>query len=466
MLNYLPKYHSKTAIGLYILLIIATQIVFYGNALPVFPMILGFIQVVSFFYFTYYFSLKWKNRPAASLIKNILKYSLIIRLIYVFASYFFYLYMTGEPFEFSAADSKAYHETASLYSSMLQNGSLITYLKESGGISDLGYTVYLSLIYFITGDSIIIARIIKAILSAYTVIFIYKIAYRNFGESAGRLAGIMAMLLPNFIYYSGMHLKETEMVFLTLAFAERADYVIKMSQISLKKILISLLLGFSLFFFRTVLAVAALFAFFTAITLSKSRYHNFQKRIIMLLVFFVFAALVTSSTIVNEVSRYWGERSTNQENSMNARYSGAGNQFLKYAKTSIFAPVILFAPFPTLLNIPVQQNAMLINGVIFTRNVYAFFILLAFFYIYKEKSYRKYLFIITFLLTYLAILAASKFALAERFHLPALPFLVIFASYGITKLNKKNAKFYIPYLVFVFFIVLVWNWIKFKSKGF
>lgn len=462
---YFYKGLTSKAIGLYILLIIATQIVFIGRALPALPMIFGLLQVTGFFYFLYYLSIKWIKHTPAILVKNIFRYSLIIRLIYVFASYYFFLLMTGQPFEYAAADSVGYHELAIWYASMLKTGSLTGYLMGMQTISDTGYAVYLSIIYFFTGDSILIARVIKAILSAYTAVLIYKIAYRNFGESAARLAGIMAMLLPNFIYYTGMHLKETEMVFLTVAFAERADYLLKAARVRIKDILITLLLGFSLFFFRTVLGAAAIFSFLTAILLARGRYHNFQKRVQLLFVLLVFAALVTGSTLVNEVNKYWGERTTNQEIGMTSRHTGAGSQFLKYTKASIFAPIILFAPFPALVNIPDQQNFMLINGAYFTRNVYAFFILIALFFIYKEKSYRKYLFIISFLFTYLAILAASTFALSERFHLPALPFLIIFASYGITKINNKNAKFYIPYLVLIFVIVMAWNWVKLTSRG-
>lgn len=38
------------------------------------------------------------------------------------------------------------------------------------------------------------------------------------------MAGIFYMLMPNLIMYTGSHLKEAEMVFLTVAFIERADY--------------------------------------------------------------------------------------------------------------------------------------------------------------------------------------------------------------------------------------------------
>ncbi len=465
MLNYFPKYFSKTAIGLYILLIFTTQLIFIGRGLPILPILFGIFQVVGFFYFTYYLSVKWINKTPENLKKNLFRYSFIIRSFYVLASYYFYIYMTDQPFAFAAADSIGYHNEATYYANLLKSGMLWEHLQGLHAISDTGYSVYLSVIYFITGNNILIVRILKAFLSAYTAVFIYRIAYRNFGESVGRITGIMAMLLPNFIYYTGIHLKETEMLFLTMAFTDRADYVLKANKISLKNLLITLSMGFGLFFFRTVLAVPALFSFLSGILIAKSRYNSLQKRITIVIIFVVFAALVTGSTLVNEISQYWGGRTTNQELGMASRHIDIGSKFVKYARTSIFAPVILFAPFPTLVNIHTQQNIMLINGAYYTRNIYAFFILIALYFIYKERSYRKHFFILSFMLTYLAVLAASTFALSERFHLPALPFLIIFSSYGITKLNKLNSRFYVPYLVLIFIIIIAWNWIKLSSRG-
>ena len=86
------------------------------------------------------------------------------------------------------------------------------------GISDRGFPIYLSLVYYLLGDSVIIPRLINAVLGAMTVVFTYNLARRNYGENVARIAAIMAMLMPNLIYYCGVHLKETLMVFIVVAF--------------------------------------------------------------------------------------------------------------------------------------------------------------------------------------------------------------------------------------------------------
>jgi hypothetical protein len=62
-------------------------------------------------------------------------------------------------------------------------------------------------------------------------------------------------------------------------------------------------------------------------------------------------------------------------------------------------------------------------------------------------------------------LAQSSFALSERFHLPALPFLIILAAYGITNINYKNHKYYIPYLLLIGIIIIAWNAFKLAGRG-
>ena len=109
---------------------------------------------------------------------------------------------------------------------------------------------------------------IKALLGAFAAVLIYRVASRNFGEETGRIAGIFYMLMPNLIYYTGSHLKETEMVFLVVAFIERADYVIRSKNYNFINIASPVLLAGLLFMFRTVLGATALFAFMTTILLS------------------------------------------------------------------------------------------------------------------------------------------------------------------------------------------------------
>jgi hypothetical protein len=441
--------------------------VFFGNMLPLIWLIFGLIEVVCFFIFTSKLSIQWLNFPEKIFIKKIFRTALTIRILYVIFSYFFYRALTDEVFEFFAADSIIYHELALRLKDLISRGAYNTYVIEMAGrISDMGYPTYLSLIYTIFSNSILLARIIKGVLSAYMCILIYKIATRNFGAEVGRIAGIMAMLLPNFIYYCGLHVKETEMLFLTVVFLERADFLIRTRKFNLMAFLWVMISGLILFTFRTVLGATAFIALIAALVFSSKRIINSSRQFTIVLFLFFAGLVFTGGAIYNEIDQYWENRDRNQNASMAYRETRPfGNSFAKYGKTAVFAPTILIAPFPTLVNIEGQENLMMMNGSYYVRNIYAFFVLISLVVMIKTHQIRDHALILTFVASYLAVLSMSGFALSERFHLPVVPFLLILSAYGISQINKMHRKWFIPYLILVGIIILGWNWFKLAGRG-
>ena len=302
--------------------------------------------------------------------------------------------------------------------------------------------------------------------SAWMCVLIYKLASRNFGEAVGRMAAIFCMLMPNLIYYSGIHLKEAEMVFLTVLFIERADSLIRIHKYTFMTVLPTLIIGGSLFFFRTVLGVTAFFALFTALIFSSRRVMSMSKKVVI--TGWVIVALVyfVGSAIVNEVEELWDNRIENQETSLEFRTTRAGgNTLAKYASKSVFVPLIFVIPFPTMVDVVTQQNQQLLHGGYFVKNIMAFFVLFALFYIVKEKKWRDYLLIGTFTVGYLLVVALSAFAQSERFHLPALPFMLIIAAYGISNITNKEKKAFNIYLVLMLVIFIAWSWFKLDRKS-
>lgn len=108
---------------------------------------------------------------------------------------------------------------------------------------------------------------------------------------------------------------------------------------------------------------------------------------------------------------------------------------------------------------------MMINGNMFARNVYAFFVVIALLILIKNKLLNQHVLLLSLLFSYLAILALSGFALSERFHMPAVPFLIILAGYGITQMNNRNVRYYIPYLVLIGLVIIGWNLFKLAGRG-
>jgi hypothetical protein len=461
-LKYFPRKYTNHAVIAFLATIFSCMFVFGGHRLPLIWLLFALIEFLGFYFALNGLSRNWNNIPVKAFISKLFAYSFILRSAWVIISYFFYSYQTGQPFMFEAADSLFYHHAGK---TLAETGfSNIAQILPEVGLSDLGYPVYLSFIYFIFGDHVIIPRLINALLGAWTVILIYRLATRNFGEATGRLAGIMAMLMPNLIYYCGIHLKEALMVFLVVAFIERADQMLRVKN---KLILLILLafLGASLFFLRTVLLASILFALFSMLLFIRRPGSHILQRIIIGFWVLIIIWLTFSYRIQAEFE-YLVENIDSQAQSMEWRSKREeGNRLAHYGSSVLFAPVMFVAPFPTFVNIETQQNQMLLSGGYFVKNVLAFFVLISLISFIRKRQLRKYILILSFLLAYLAILAQSAFALSERFHLPALPFLVILAAYGVTQLNEKNRRFYVPYLILLVLGVIAWNAFKLAGRG-
>lgn len=463
--SYLSGYFTSKAIITYFGILSVCYILF-PYKLPLLWVVFGLTTVLGFFYFTNGLTIKWANTPDYIFQKKIFGIALLIRIIYVLIIFAFYKKVNGNPFEFGAADSISYHEEALWIIDLLNQNNLNYYFKGYlKTVSDSGWPSILSLIYLITFKSIIAIRIFNALIGAWMVVLIYKLAQRNFGETAARISAIMAMLLPTFIFYTGLHLKETIMVFILVAFAERADYLFRSKVIRFWPLFLVILLGFSLFFFRTVLAVTAWFALFTSLAILARRFHGITRRLFFVLWFGLAAMFVFSGRVYKEVETYAEARFENQKSRLSKIATGsASNTLAKFGSSALFLPVMIPAPFPTLVDTG-QKNAMMINGSNFTKNIYAFFVLMAFWVLYRRKMLRENILILTMLLSYLVVLAFSGFALSERFHLPLVPFLLIFAGYGVTVTTKVNRKMYVPYLALISILIIGWNWFKLAGRG-
>jgi len=467
MINYFPKYFTSKAISLYLGVLFFCSLLFFSLALPLIWMTFGVVEVVCFFYFSNLLTKKWSQISPKLFIKRLFKTALIIRLVWVVFSYFFYTAMTGKPFEFGSADAFNYHKRAIWIKSLIE----IQYFKPyfdfvHEGFSDSGYATYLGLVYYITDSSIFIARLLKALYSAYMCVLIYKLATRNFGEQVGRMAAIFCMLMPNMIYYTGMHLKEVEMVFLTVFFVERADVMLRNKNFNFTEIAPPLVLAASLFFLRTVLGATALFALFSALMFSSTKVVGIGKRIVLMVWVLGAVGYFVGGSLATEVEQVWNLRENNQKNSMKMRtVEKNGNKFSKYASTAVFAPLIFVIPFPTIVNTPDQENQQLINGGNFVNNIMAFFVIFAMFWIVKNNKWRDYILIGSFTIGYLIVIAMSAFAQSERFHQPAMPFLLIFAAFGISKVTNKTKILFTWYMVFIFAAIVAWSWFKLAGRG-
>jgi hypothetical protein len=468
VLNYLPKYFTEKAMLLYVVALVFISLIFFSRVLPFMFIVFGLVEVVGFFYFSNLLTKNWATYSPKRFRKNIFATAFFIRLAWVLFSYVYYSSVNGDPFEFFAADSKMYHETGIWIHHLLDNHEGLQPFLDSlrGGYSDAGYSTYLGFQYWITGDSILIARLLKALYGALTCVLVYKLSVRNFGEEVGRMAAIFCMLMPGLIYYCGVNLKEVEMLLLTVWYVERADSMLRNKNFNFAEIAPPLILAGLLFFFRTVLGVTALFALFTALMFSSTKVVGMGKRLILFVWVLGTVAYFVGGKISTEVEEVWKDKDTNQKSSLEYRsIQEGGNKYAKWASTAVFAPIIFIMPFPTMVNTEGQPTTQMWNGGYYVKNFMAFFVLLAFIWVLKNQKWRDYTLIGSFVIGYLAIMAMSSFAQGERFHQPALPFLLILSAFGVSKLTNKSKKYFKWYMVFLFVVLLGWNFFKLAGRG-
>ena len=469
MLSYFPKYYTDRAMYVYFALLVCVPIIF-GYPMEWYFWIFGIVEVVGFFYFAHQLPIAWKNYSPKAFAKKLFTTALIIRVIYVVFSYWFYNEMTGSPFEFGAADVGFYNEMGQYGHKLLSNGewNLLEKFKQYADLelSDSGYPIYLTFVYWIFDDSIFITRIIKCFWSAWTCVLVYKLASRNFGESVGRMAAIFCMLMPNFIYYCGIHLKETEMVFLIVLFAERADYAMRAQQLDWKALIIAILAACLLFLFRTALAAVAMIALATTLMLSSRKVLSLSKKI-AIGTFVVLAMFVTvGNQLMREAEELLEQSESNQEKAMEwyANRKG-GNELAKYAGAAVFAPMIFTIQFPTMVEIPIQENQRMIHGGNYVKNITSYFTIFALLSLLMSGNWRRHVLILSVCCGYLVVIALSAFAHSERFHLPALPFSLILAALGISLQTNKQKKWFNYWFILIFVANIAWVWFKLKGRG-
>ena len=467
MLSYFPKYFSDRAIYLYVALLLIVSVAF-GYPMAWYWWLFGLVEVAGFFYFSNQLSRQWSRYSSRYFEKRLFSTALWIRLVYVTFIFFFYKGMTGQPFEFGAADDLWYEDMARLGARIVW-GEDIKWKVFFGDTdpTDLGYPVWLTIIYSLTGKSIYLARCVKAVLSAYTAVLMYRLARRNFSEEVGRMTGVFCMLMPNLIYYCGVHLKETEMLFLTVVFIEKVDYILHTGRGKVKDWLIALLALAATYFFRAALCAVMFLAFITAVILGNTRIksglrHCLEVLVVILLIGVVFGNVLSEQTQVGD----FADAQAQQETNMNWRAEReGGNSYAVYAGAAVFAPLIFTLPFPTMVNIPYQQDQQLIHGGNYVKNITSFFTILALLILLSSGKWRDHVLPLAFVCGYLVVLVFSSYAQSERFHIPSLPFELMIAAYGITSLRKKHVTWFTYWMAFIFVANVGWAWFKLRGRG-
>ena len=473
-----PKWLSKNALIAYFLALAVVTFMYSSYSIPWYYVLSGVVCMMVFFLYgakaAQDTSIE-KIRKEKNYEKKIFIIAFIPRLLWMLLIYTLFMQNYGNAFGFENADATYYDTLGQFVAGLIENGNFHFYdeISHYGGnddIADMGYGIYVGFVYWLTGNSIIAVRLLKCVWSSLTVVLIYRLAKRNFGEQTARIAAIFCALWPNFWYYCGTHLKETEMVFLGVLFVEQADQMLRSRQFTAWKIIPVMLIGAALFTLRTPLALVAFLSLIFSVVMSSSKVVNWGKRIIVGALAIALIG-VTMGNRIQEQARMLTEQAQSgyQKGNMDWRAEREhGNAFAKYAGAAVFAPMIFTLPFPTMVRPFDGQNVQqLLNGGNFTKNIISGFTIFALITLLISGKWREHLLPLSFLLGYLVVLAVSAFAQSERFHQPAMPFEFMFAAYGlsIAVTKKKYKRWFTYWCALIFIAAIAWNWFKMAGRG-
>ena len=473
-----PSWLNKYAVTVYVMALLMITGMYSAYSMPWYYLLSGVVSVTLFFGYGMNLTKRYavsKIKREANFEKRIFGIAFLLRAIWVITIYAIFMTYYGDAFGFESADATYYNDLGQFVAGLIDKGNFHFYdeiSRWSGNedIADMGYGVYVGFIYYLTDNSIIAVRLLKCIWSSLTVVLLYRLAKRNFGAQVARIAAIMVTLWPNFWYYCGAHLKETEMVFLAVLFVEQADLMLRSRQFTVWKIVPVLLIGALIFGFRTPLALVAILALLFTIVMASSRVVKWGKRIIIGLL----AVLLIGVTMGNRIEEQarglieqvqaGGQDAANEWRTEREN----GNVFAIYAGATVFAPMIFTLPFPTFVSPFDGQNVQkLLNGGNFVKNIMSFFVIFALGMLLLTGRWREHLLPLSFMLGYVVVLVMSSFAHSERFHQPIMMFEFMFAAYGmsIVTTKKKYRQWFICWCIIMFVACIAWNWFKMAGRG-
>lgn len=474
----LPEWFAVYAVATYAIALLGVGIVRSSYAMEWYFWLFGIVWVAGYFFLSVHLSREWsvtRVRKPKRFEYKLFWTSFGIQAAYVLFIHFFYLLVTGKAQEFQAADSISYIELVQDWCLYWDQGTLWSRLVDEAQnrLSDMGFPLFelLPVRWFGADSAMVVLRLLNALIGSATAVLIYRIVYRSMGDTTARIAGIFCMLHPVLVCYAGILLKEVLMTFLLVLFIDLGDRLLRNRRYTFGTITPLILVGISLFMFRTVLGMIAFMALGFALVMMSSRIVSVGKKIILGTIITGILFMAVSDNIMREINQITNaDVREQQEVSMTKRYGTeggkkSGNTFAKYAGVAVFAPMIFTIPFPTMVNIETQEDMQLIHGGNWMRNVMSGFVILAMFMLLLSGDWRKYTLPLAMLLGYLLMLAFTQFAHSLRFHIPVMPFEMMFAAYAITNMRKRHKRWYLYWCMFMVVACFAWNWFKLAGRG-
>lgn len=474
----LSKLHTQY-IAFFAILAILLNWILFGDLSVDFIFILGNIIAVFIILVLFNFCQKnFINLPEKAFKRNIFWFSLALRIFSVLFYYCLFYYITDTEFDVEAIDAVVYHDFANDVLKDFRTGNLTpaSFLISVGGdFDDAGYVVFLAFIYSIFEDGILIARIVQAVIGAFTVLLIYKTTKEFFDERTGKLAAIILATFQPILLYTAVHMKEVIMVHFVFLFLYYSVQLLKKN----KSITISITIVFVSFLgmlsVRTVLAIIALTSLIIYLLLSGNRIFTLKKITVLLsiaaIVFILASSITILSETVNKSKAYFGLKSENQTTvggMSKEAYVEGGQNFAKYAGGGVFLFQSLITPYPSM----VKTNIVFFNqtlqwyfaGALLIWVMMVYYAYVGIYYAIKQ-NFKKTSLLVFITAIYTLSLVASFYITSIRYNIVKMALLIPFIAYGIVLANNRVKRNFIKYVIVVTIMVLLWNYIKIAGRG-
>lgn len=476
----IPKWFTNQSLILFVVAFVVCSALF-GHAMELGFAVVSILSVFIFFIGSQRWGAELSRKSEKVFLKNIFWIGFALRFAWVCYCYFYFNEAQFGTAHGDDADTGWYMDFGKEIANWVRGGFSGSFdaIRERNRalMDDAGYPIYLALIYLIIGNEhdLFVPLLLKCVWGAFCAYYIYKIAQRHYGDHVARMAALFVALNPNMIYWCGTMMKETELVFMCCLFVNEMDKALGNSaRLTFRALLPAISIGLTFFLLRSALGLVVFAAVMAHVVFASQRIISLGKKVLAgVLVAFVLLVGMGESfrTRVTDVveSVQSGTQKTNMEwRSTRKDASGRSNQFAKYAGAAVFAPLIFTIPFPTInMANEAQITQMQLSGGAYIKNMLSYFCIFAMFIMLFSGEWRRHVFIIAYTVGYLACLVLSPFAQSGRFHMPALPFIMLFGAYGlsIVQQNRKWKKYWPMLLAAEFVICLGWNWFKLKGRG-
>jgi hypothetical protein len=403
--------------------------------------------------------------------RNVFIFSLVLRVVATIGIYFAFESWIGSSFEPFAADSLEYHERAVTMANQITSGGFSLQASvNQAGLSDTGYVFLVALVYALFGPSVIIVRLIHAVLGALSVVLIYRTMSRLADDKTARTTTNLFAVYPYLIYYTALHLKETVMLLLVIAaFLQCARITAREGSLVRDGTLLLTLIA-TLFAFRTVLALILIFAIVFHFLLQKTEGKRRRRLVMVALVAAsvsaVFAA--TQRNIRQEILSVWLRRGdqwerelADKENKMGGR--SAGGVFVSRAGSVASATL---GPLPNVTAFAGQENGSIQLGFAWLRQALFIFAALGAWFV-ARTNFRKWSFLLLYTFAYTIVLAEAGLSTSHRFQLPAAIGWLMLVAIGLHTPYRKGRVYFAWTLSLCAMAaaVIYWNYFKLLVRG-